>query len=505
MGIIPESMLWLFTTILAWAQVGKSLIPSSMANDTACFDLGYDDVSPYQYNLKLSSLYYSQEIGNIFLPIFTSSSLDRLNENITQVVIAVHGYMRDADSTFCSALAASSSLDNVLVISPWFGSEQVSGDSWASTGLSSDLSAYWSSSAWMSGGDSSIDPSNYTSSFYGLDKIITTVTETGYFPSIERISVAGFSAGGQTVQRYSWATSIADASSNNDVKWELRFIMSDPNSYLYLDGNRPSSDCILLENTGANLTCSSFVQYDDNNSCSEFDEWKYGVGSFPNSGYTYLEKFGSDASTIESQTNLLRHRDIRFLFGEEDVCNCNEDGFVNDDTCFESDATCSPNEYGGDYCCDTYPDSTGNDISITCGAMLQGSNRLQRGLVYMSYLESLWASHKYSAKYNIISGMKHHSKMFYFSEQFSEWGFGQSAGDSSAVDSLTRGEEGAIDVVDIVKEVHFHTILLLLLGIALLLMFLTSLVFNSASSKHMSSYQFHSAPKSHWFDSSTRK
>ena len=59
------------------------------------------------------------------------------------------------DGFFCDLLAASESHKGVLIIVPYFGETQLSGDDWnsASTGMSdnSTASLYWSSSNWMSG------------------------------------------------------------------------------------------------------------------------------------------------------------------------------------------------------------------------------------------------------------------------------------------------------------------------------------------------------------------
>lgn len=117
------------------------------------------------------------------------------------------------------------------------------------------------------------------------------------------------------------------------------------------------------------------------------------------------------------------------LSGDSDVCNCNTEGFQNrPDVCYpslrETESTCSENKHGGVGCCDTYPDSTNNHLSLSCESMLQGSNRLQRGLLYMQYLKLFWNnSDEYAPQYSIIRGMEHNMTAFFLSQEFQDYTF----------------------------------------------------------------------------------
>ena len=110
------------------------------------------------------------------------------------------------------------------------------------------------------------------------------------------------------------------------------------------------------------------------------------------------------------------------------MCNCNTKGFINNvDVCYptlrESENECADNAYGGKGCCDTYPDSTNNHLSLACEAMIQGSNRLQRGLLYMQYLRLYWAKENFSPRYSVISGMMHNLTAFLRSDEFQNYVF----------------------------------------------------------------------------------
>ena len=86
-------------------------------------------------------------------------------------------------------------------------------------------------------------------------------------------------------------------------------------------------------------------------------------------------------------------KDVVFILGDADSCNCNTPDYVNPTAnvanCYPDGGTlpCVPSDYGGIGCCDTYPDAvSSNALDVTCQAMVQGSNRIQRGLNYIAYV-----------------------------------------------------------------------------------------------------------------------
>ena len=75
-------------------------------------------------------------------------------------------------------------------------------------------------------------------------------------------------------------------------------------------------------------------------------------------------------------------------------------------------------------CCDSFPDSMTNFVSPRCEDMLQGSNRLQRGLLYTSYLENVvWQFLQYTAVVAIVPTMAHNRSAFFKCNAFQEWIF----------------------------------------------------------------------------------
>ena len=123
----------------------------------------------------------------------------------------------------------------------------------------------------------------------------------------------------------------------------------------------------------------------------------------------------------------LHRKDVRFIFGARDVCQCNIQGYENrPDDCYHSGAQCSPNEHGGTIdghtCCDTWPDTTNSNLCAhTCEAMLQGSNRLQRGINYVAYLRQL-SGNAERPQMGFFDG-GHNNSGFYASTLFISWAY----------------------------------------------------------------------------------
>ena len=158
-----------------------------------------------------------------------------------------------------------------------------------------------------------------------MDTIVTWLLNQTSFPAMEVVSLAGFSAGAQFLNRYAWAshqgggrTSAAGSGRGRDIA--VRFILSDASSYLYLSPQRPLSLCRPLSSatdidtdtdtgTDPSFSCKSFavpeVQKENetavedsssNNNremCPAYDSWKHGIADMPASGYNYLARFSA--------------------------------------------------------------------------------------------------------------------------------------------------------------------------------------------------------------------
>ena len=432
-------------------------LPSQLSDNSTCVGYGLSDTSLLAARdaIPLSSPYSSSTSESVFMPVFVSGALA---DNPTHAVVWMHGLSGDANTYYCSGVAATQQAGasgSTLSVAPWFGDEQLTLESWLGSaadewrqrhGTNASLSAYWSTSRWLSGGDNSPSPSRFTTAFDVLDATVQWITDS--YSTVERSSFVGFSAGAQLVSR--WALfSLAAAS--------VTSVVSDPSSYIYLDARRPADACSPLRDTGAAHSCVSFAAPPDAAGCETYDDYKYGLADVLNvSANLYLSSL--NASRLAQAVAAFPRRDVRFLFGTQDVCNCNTDGFANSHAyCYPAAGDgCAPNADGGSVaghsCCDTYPDSaTDNAVDVKCGALLQGSNRLQRGLNFVAYLNDI------DPDADVVTATfagGHNNSGAFFSDALKGWAFAPSARprekDSSSasttgtgtVDLMTKGRLG---------------------------------------------------------------
>lgn len=226
-------------------------------------------------------------------------------------------------------MAATFPRTNVVVITPFYADIQILSSAWGTNTASGGGSVYWSTSNWLQGSptenmtpshsdifphfvgaNNSPNPSHYLSSFDTLDQLWSTLTNSVLFPRMQMVVFGGFSAGAQMLGRHSWASPIPytatataiqssaphtqESSSSSII---LRYIISDASSYLYLSPVRPAASCRLLSDTGSEFACPSFPvpSAEETALCSSYDSWKYGINSFPSSGYAYLAPYVNDA------------------------------------------------------------------------------------------------------------------------------------------------------------------------------------------------------------------
>ena len=239
--------------------------------------------------------------------------------------------------------------DSTLVIAPWMGNESVVGGvEWGiGSGLpDGSVSTWWHNASWA-GGDNTDPPAlrNYTTPFDALDAIITTLSNGTAFPSLKKITLVGFSAGAQLMSRYAFVSPLGVASTP-----AVKIVISDASSYLYFDTRRPSPDCRPLRDSGANASCSLFIVPPEAASCKAYNAWRYGVTKFSD---RYTEHFNGDDAAIAAAVARFAQKDLLFVLGGADACNCNTANFINDvPFCFPAGGSlhCHPNAFGGTGC-----------------------------------------------------------------------------------------------------------------------------------------------------------
>lgn len=286
---------------------------------------------------------------------------DTNNDAITRAVVVLQGVNRNAGSYYSSMLEAAqmetANLDSLLIVSPQFLEEEDIVDF-----ALDDEHLYWSS-GWRLGFTSRDESTNprpeQISSFTIMDSLMETLS--GY-PNLETIIFSGHSAGGQFVNRYSASSPVADVLSGKGIN--IRFIVNNPSSYVYMDNKRK---VLGTENTFA-VPEASFTS-----ACPEYNEYRYGLEALP----SYLRDIGG-TDVIRGR---LPQRNIIYMIGQNDN------------------------------------DPNGNFFDTSCEGMLQGTDRFDRALIYFDYLVDYYGvSIKDNQKLHIVPGVGHNSTGMFQSE-----------------------------------------------------------------------------------------
>ena len=247
------------------------------------------------------------------IPYYRTLALSR-NEAVRRAVIVVHGNRRDADRYFdrlVTAASAEKRLQDTLLLAPNFRTEKDEPTS---------NEHHWSSHGWKIGNKSR--DARRVSSFAVMDELFARVcpSNRSAFPNLEIVVVVGHSAGGQFVNRYAAGGAGCPAST-----LEVRYVVMNPSSYLYLDARRWSP------------TAHRFSVPDSD--CRDYDDYKYGMRDLN----SYMRRVG----TQRIRANLFE-RATYYLAGEDDT-------------------------------------RTGGSLDESCRGRLQGRNRLTRHANYRSY------------------------------------------------------------------------------------------------------------------------
>ena len=258
--------------------------------------------------------------GSGVLRYFSTGSLDGA-PGVTRAIVNIHGLLRNADSyeaTGEAAIAASHEpAGSTLLITPQFLAQiDVSGH-----GLPPDT-LRWNVGSWLDGSPA-LGPAPLTA-FSVLDAILQRLADRTRFPALREIVIAGHSAGGQLVQRYAVVGRAPDAVASSSLS--VRFVVANPSSYLYFDGERPSGD--------------AFAPFDAR-TCPDYNRWKYGPVDPP----PYVR-----GEIVDLEERYVA-RDVTYLLGMRDT---------------------DPN----------HP-----ELDKSCAGEAEGPYRLARGLAYVRYLD----------------------------------------------------------------------------------------------------------------------
>jgi hypothetical protein len=314
-GLHAKSGLWCWSLAIAGLIAGWYFIGPARA-DTP--------VPPPVKEVAASRLPVQSAAGDGLLAVAVSRDWSKPLPGVTRAVIAVHGYHRTAAGYFTMVRRLAPD-DRSLVIAPQF----LAPEDIAAHGLP-DTVLRWRYNHWSDGSDA-VGPAAI-SSYEAIDVLIRTIANRTVLPDLTRIVLAGFSGGGQLVQRYAAVGQGERFLAGSGIG--LRYVVGSPSSYVYFADERP-------------LPGGGFGPFAGAASCPQFNRWRYGfAGTLP--GYV-AASLKEGLATLE---NRYAGSDLIYLLGTAD----------ND-----------PNH---------------EELDKSCAGEAQGPNRLARGLAYFERMRA---------------------------------------------------------------------------------------------------------------------
>lgn len=267
-------------------------------------------------------------------PFFSSRPLDVPDASVRRILVLFHGLSYNAEDYLVAGLEAADGVPGAaaetLVIAP-----QVLRHSVITGPINGNLlywqdGAFWGSSrAFVGAGQTSVSISVFTV----LDRLLADLVLSGRFPNLQTVVVWGHSAGGQLAQRYA-AVGRFDHAAARARGIHLRYGVSAPSTFVYMDNRRPAAGGTFAVPSAAAVAA-----------CPDYDD--YGTG-------------------LQAPFNYFSSRpvaEVRQQYGERIV------GYVvgaNDH---------NPND---------------GSLDRDCEAMLQGTQRVSRMVNYYAYLQAFY-------------------------------------------------------------------------------------------------------------------
>ncbi|QKX03496.1 T9SS type A sorting domain-containing protein [Aquimarina sp. TRL1] len=272
--------------------------------------------NPLPEGLPPSRISFKVNNKTVYIPYWRNLAIGTRRTNITNAIIAFHGvnqYGKSVYDNLRSAAISEGQLNNSLIVSPIM----MELDHMNYHNLDKNTYAYWTR-RWKFGDLS--QNSNRVSSFTVIDKIVEILLRNN--PNLKTLTITGFSAGGQMINRYAAGSRVSIPS---NVK--VQYVSYAPSIYLYPDSRRRISGS---ENRFRTPSTN----------CSNYNKYEFGINGNLNS---YMRATG--ATAIKRN---LTNRTVYQMIGERDT--------------------------GTRY------------LDVRCGAKLQGDNRYQRARIYTNYV-----------------------------------------------------------------------------------------------------------------------
>ena len=281
-------------------------------------------------------------------PVYSNHDLKGDLKHIREVIFIIHGVQRNGDHYFAAAQAlleqSGRNPKEVLLIAPNFPST-------ADIAKGFDNMPVWGVHDWAVGLDAQ-GVAFALSSFNVLDDLLGMVTKKPRVDGVTTVTVAGHSAGAQLVQRYAALNSVDEKIRAQGL--ELRYVVANPSSFLYFNGQRPSG--------------RSFKD-DDQSLCPGYNQYRYGMQDM----IPYAR--GVTGAALFKRYS---YRSVTYLMGTRDN------------------------------------DPEHRLLDKTCAAQAQGGNRLERSRAYVRYERFLAgrATKIHHLAYEVVDVGHNQEKMF---------------------------------------------------------------------------------------------
>ena len=220
-------------------------------------------------------------LGAVVLPIFFSRDWSQPLPAVRRVVVVVHGYERNAADYARDAMQLGPPGDTLVIVPQFLAVEDIAPHQLPDSVLR------WQREMWADG-DPAEAPSPL-SAFDAIDALLATTGNRHTLPNVTSVVLAGFSAGGQLVQRYAIVGRGEAAIGQAGIG--LRYVLGSPSSFAYMGDERPRPTV----------------------DCPQFDRWKYGfAGGLP----PYVA--AAAAPGLPALERRFAGRDVTYLVGAND-------------------------------------------------------------------------------------------------------------------------------------------------------------------------------------------
>ncbi|MEQ8196166.1 MAG: alpha/beta hydrolase [Rhodospirillales bacterium] len=277
------------------------------------------------------------------LAVYRNLPLEKKNISIKRAVVVLHGSSRTAHRYFARATDAAREvkLDQETLV---IAPRFSNAKDDPPRRLAGDL--FWDKDKhWKRGDLSTTSMKQRIGSFAAMDELLSFLGASKNFPNLKKITVIGHSAGGQFIQRYVAGHSTLPALAGIHI----RHVSANPGRYTYLNDMRPTP-----------AFDGTFARPRDIAACPRYNLYEYGIEKLN----AYMQASGK-AALIRR----IRKRDFVLLLGDQDT------------------------------------DPEGKGLPRNCRAMMQGRQRLERGLMFKAHLDRYFAPHR--VRVVIMPGVSH--------------------------------------------------------------------------------------------------